>query len=51
MAEAGSGVPALAFPSPLTRLPWDIAQDEFGVVGTDFLGHFGRVLLGAAKDE
>ena len=50
-AEAGPGVPPLALPSPLSRLPWDLAQDEFGVVGSDFLGHFGRVLLGAAQDE
>lgn len=38
-------------PPPLSRLPWDIAKDEFGIEGTDFIGIFGRVLLGAAKDE
>jgi hypothetical protein len=41
----------LALPPPLSQLPWDLAQDEFGVVGTDFLGHLGRVLLDAAQDQ
>ncbi|OFW20668.1 MAG: hypothetical protein A3H97_17350 [Acidobacteria bacterium RIFCSPLOWO2_02_FULL_65_29] len=41
----------LALPPPLSQLPWDLAQDAFGVVGTDFLGHLGRVLLGAAQDQ
>jgi hypothetical protein len=35
----------LQLPAPLSHLPWDIAQDEFGLVGSDFLGHLGRVLL------
>ena len=33
-------------PPPLDRLPWDVAQDQFGVQGADFLGIFGKVLLG-----
>jgi hypothetical protein len=41
----------LRVPAPLDRLPWDIAQDQFGVQGADFLGVFGRVLLGVAQDE
>lgn len=41
----------LVLPPPLSQLPWDVAQDTFGVVGTDFLGHLGRVLLGAARDQ
>lgn len=49
--EASAGVPPLMLPPPLSQLPWDIAQDAFGVVGTDFLGHLGRVLLGAAQDQ
>jgi len=36
-------------PPPLTRLPWELAQEEFGVAGADFLGSLGRVLL--AKDS
>ncbi len=36
---------------PLDRLPWDIAQDEFGVQGADFLGVFGQVLVRHAQDQ
>jgi hypothetical protein len=36
---------------PLNRLPWDIAQDQFGVQGADFIGVFGTVLLRAAQDQ
>jgi len=31
-------------PRPLDRLPWDIAQTEFGVQGAEFMSEFGRVL-------
>lgn len=41
----------LRLPPPLSRLPWDIAQDEFGVKGADFIGIFGTVLLRAAQDQ
>jgi len=41
----------LVLPPPLSQLPWDLAQEEFGIAGTDFLGHLGRVLLGAAQDQ
>jgi hypothetical protein len=50
-ASAPVPVPPLVLPPPLSDLPWDLAQDEFGVAGTDFLGHLGRVLLRAAQDE
>ena len=49
--EAQGGVPPLVLPPPLSQLPWDLAQEEFGVAGTDFLGHLSRVLLGAAQDQ
>lgn len=38
-------------PAPLDRLPWDVAQDEFGVQGARFLGLFGRVLVAAGQDQ
>ena len=41
----------LRLPPPLSRLPWDIAQDEFGVQGTDFIGILSTVLLRAAQDQ
>jgi hypothetical protein len=50
-AEEGRVLEPLQLPRPLSHLPWDIAQDEFGPVGTDFLGHLGRVLLRFGQDE
>ena len=41
----------LRLPAPLSRLPWDVAQDEFGVQGADFLGVMGKVVLRAAQSE
>jgi hypothetical protein len=41
----------LRLPPPLSRLPWDIAQDEFGVKGADFIGIFGALLLRVAQDQ
>ena len=49
-AEHAAVLP-LVLPPPLSHLPWDVAQDTFGLVGTDFLGHLGRVLLGAVQDQ
>ena len=42
---------ALRLPAPLCRLPWDVAQSEFGVQGADFLGVMGKVLLRAEQFE
>jgi hypothetical protein len=41
----------LRLPAPLSDLPWDIAQDEFGVKGADFLGVMGSVVLRVAKNQ
>jgi hypothetical protein len=41
----------LRLPPPLNRLPWDIAQDQFGVEGTDFIGVLSTVLLRFAQDQ
>ena len=41
----------LQVPAPLDRLPWDVAQDQFGPQGADFMAVFGRVLLGVAQDQ
>jgi hypothetical protein len=48
---AGTPPAPLVLPSPLSSLAWDLAQDAFGVTGTDFLGQMSRVLLNAAQDE
>ena len=41
----------LRLPAPLSRLPWDLAKDEFGVKGADFIGVMGTLLLRSAKDQ
>jgi hypothetical protein len=41
----------LRLPSPLCQLPWDLAQDEFGVKGADFIGVMGTLLLQVAQDQ
>jgi hypothetical protein len=41
----------LRLPSPLSTLPWDIAQEEFGIKGADFIGVMGTLLLQATKDQ
>ena len=41
----------LRLPPPLSQLPWDIAQDEFGVKGADFIGVMGTLLLAVAQDQ
>jgi hypothetical protein len=37
--------------SPLDRLPWDMAQTQFGVQGAEFLGFFGRLLSKCAQTQ
>jgi hypothetical protein len=41
----------LRLPPPLSQLPWDVAQDQFGVQGADFIGVVGTLLLRAAQDQ
>jgi hypothetical protein len=38
-------------PPPLSQLPWEMAQEEFGTMGADFLASFGRIVVGHAKDQ
>jgi hypothetical protein len=41
----------LRLPPPLSRLPWDIAQDEMGVQAADFLGVMGTLILRVAQSQ
>ena len=41
----------LELPPPLNQLPWDIAQDEFGAKGADFIGVLGALVLRAAQSQ
>src|ERR1035441_6849092 len=41
----------LRLPAPLNRLPWDLAKDQFGREGADFIGVMGALLLRSSKDQ
>lgn len=41
----------LRLPPPLNRLPWDIAQSQFGTEGADFIGIMGAVLRRTAQSQ
>lgn len=41
----------LRLPTPLSGLPWDLAKDQFGAEGADFIGVMGTLLLRSAKDQ
>jgi hypothetical protein len=49
LPEAEADPPRVS--TPLNRLPWILAQDQFGVQGAGFLGAFGRLLVIRAKDQ
>jgi hypothetical protein len=51
--RAAQPVPIEPFrmPTPLNRLPWDLAKDQFGAPGADFIGVLGNLLLGVVKDQ
>ena len=49
--NASEPVEAPRMPPPLSALPWPLAQEEFGIVGAEFIASFGRVLLEHAKDQ
>lgn len=41
----------LRLPTPLNQLPWDVAKDQFGAQGADFIGVMGALLVRNAKDQ
>jgi len=38
-------------PAPLNQLPWDVAKDQFGLQGADFIGVMGALIIRSAKDQ
>lgn len=50
-AQKGPEPEPLRLPAPLTQLPWDLAKDQFGTQGADFLGVMGALLVRSAKDQ
>ena len=49
--NAAGGVDPPRVPPPISDLPWEMAQEEFGVMGADFLASLGRKVLVHAKDQ
>jgi len=41
----------LRLPPPLNQLPWDVAKDQFGSQGADFIGVMGALIVRTAKDQ
>jgi len=41
----------LRLPGPLNQLPWDLAKDQFGIEGADFIGVLSALILRVVKDE
>src|SRR6202045_1937774 len=41
----------LRLPAPLNQLPWDVAKDQFGSQGADFIGVMGALIIRVAKDQ
>src|SRR4051794_13771457 len=39
------------FAAPLNQLPWNVAKDQFGAQGADFIGVMSALLLRAKKDQ
>jgi len=42
---------ALRLPAPWDQLPWNVAKDQFGAQGADFIGVMGALILRTAKDQ
>src|SRR6267154_148786 len=50
-AQTPSPPEPLRLPPPLNQLPWDVAKDQFGPQGADFIGVMGALIVRAAKDQ
>src|ERR1700685_4041192 len=50
-AQTPSPPEPLRMPAPLNQLPWDVAKDQFGPQGADFIGVMGALMVRTAKDQ
>src|SRR5713101_456809 len=50
-AQTPSPSEPLRLPAPLNQLPWELAKDQFGFQGADFIGVMGALMVRAAKDR
>jgi len=41
----------LRLPAPLNQLPWDVAKDQFGSQGADFIAIMSSLIVRSAKDQ
>src|SRR5271165_4893477 len=41
----------LRLPAPLNQLPWNVAKDQFGLQGADFIAVMGALMVRSAKDQ
>jgi hypothetical protein len=41
----------LRMSAPLNQLPWEVAKDQFGPQGADFIGVMGALIVRTAKDQ
>ena len=41
----------LRLPAPLNQRPWNVAKDQFGLQGADFIGVMGALIVRMAKDQ
>ena len=50
-SQTEPGPESLNMPALLNKLPWDIAKDQFGTQGADFIGVMGTLLVRSTKDQ
>ena len=50
-SQAQSPPEPLQMPAPLNQLPWDLAKDQFGSQGADFIAVMGALMVRSAKDQ
>ena len=41
----------LRLAAPLNQLPWNVAKDQFGIQGADFIGITSALIIRTAKDQ
>src|SRR6266496_1704811 len=50
-AQTPSPPEPLRLPAPLNQLPWDVAKDQFGPQGTDFIAVMSALIVRSAKGQ
>jgi hypothetical protein len=50
-AAGTQGPEPLRMPAPLNQLPWDVAKDQFGLQGAEFIAVMEALMVRSAKDQ